>query len=196
MVRSASKPNVTAASCAAAAPLVIVSPRKSGLLAPTILSAATPWRDRFEFDTARFESSQPSQPSWSLSGDFRQSEKCRHFGRLAAKSPISSEEYRATRAEGRDFRGESPLDEFSISEILRLEGQRPVAFSRRPVRIRIHALQAYVTDVLKGTEMSPSALGVEKRKAAKVIRRHGGKFRICDVQGHAQRPEALPPDWQ
>ena len=35
------------------------------------------------------------------------------------------------------FRAQSLLDEFSISEILGLEGQRPVAFSRRPVRIRI-----------------------------------------------------------
>src|SRR5271156_2335262 len=37
--------------------------------------------------------------------------------RLAAKSPVSGEECRTPRTEGRDFWGESPLDEFSISEI-------------------------------------------------------------------------------
>jgi len=36
---------------------------------------------------------------------------------LAAKSPVSGEEYRASRAEGRDFQGESLLEKFSISEI-------------------------------------------------------------------------------
>ena len=147
MVRSAAKPNVKVTSGATATALVIASPRKSVLLAPTILSAATPWRDRFEFDTARFESSQLSPPSWSLPRNSQHWEKCRHFRRLAAKSLVSGEEYRAPRAEGREFPAQSLLDEFSISEILRLEGQRPVAFSRRPVRIRIRALQAYVTDV-------------------------------------------------
>jgi hypothetical protein len=51
-----------------------------------------------------------------------------------AKSAVSGEEYRAPRTEGREFPAQSLLDEFSIPEILRLEGQRPVAFSRRPVR--------------------------------------------------------------
>jgi hypothetical protein len=48
--------------------------------------------------------------------NYRRSEKCRHFGRLAAKSPVSGEESRSTREEGPDFQGESLLDEFSISE--------------------------------------------------------------------------------
>ena len=41
---------------------------------------------------------------------------------------------RAPCKEGRDFRRRSQLNEFSISEILGLEGHRPVAFARRPVR--------------------------------------------------------------
>jgi hypothetical protein len=57
------------------------------------------------------------QPKASLAGDFGYSRKCRHFRRLAAKSPVPGEEYRASRAEGRDFQGESLLDDFSISEI-------------------------------------------------------------------------------
>src|ERR1700730_10759836 len=39
------------------------------------------------------------------------------FRGLAAKSPVSGEEYWAFRAEGRDFWRESLLDDFSISEI-------------------------------------------------------------------------------
>jgi hypothetical protein len=41
----------------------------------------------------------------------------RHFRRLAAKSPVSGEGYRISRAKRREFGGESLLDEFSISEI-------------------------------------------------------------------------------
>jgi hypothetical protein len=36
---------------------------------------------------------------------------------LAARSPVSSEGYRTSRAKRREFGGESLLDEFSISEI-------------------------------------------------------------------------------
>jgi hypothetical protein len=38
--------------------------------------------------------------------------KCRHFRRLAARSPVSGEEIQASCAEGRDFRRESLLDDF------------------------------------------------------------------------------------
>src|SRR3979411_1402105 len=101
-------PNDAAAALASPAPI-----RFPGL---TILSAPTLCRDWLEFDTSRFESSMPSQPKASLAGDFGYSRKCRHFRMLAAKSPGSGEEYRAFRAEGRDFRRESLLDDFSISE--------------------------------------------------------------------------------
>jgi hypothetical protein len=49
-----------------------------------------------DFDSAipRFESWRPSQPKGSHARDFRHLEKWRHFGRLAAKSPVSGEEYR------------------------------------------------------------------------------------------------------
>jgi hypothetical protein len=79
-----------------------------------------PLERRFEFDTAR-----------SLPGDFRRSEKCRHFRRLSPKSLFSGAQCRTPRTEGREFRSESLLDEISISEILGAEEQRPVAFSRR-----------------------------------------------------------------
>jgi hypothetical protein len=64
---------------------------------PTILSAATPWRDRFEFDTPRFESSQPSQPPRSLASDSAHSAKTRHFRGLAARSLVSGKKFRAPR---------------------------------------------------------------------------------------------------
>ena len=93
-----------------------------------------PQRGRFEFDTARFESSPPSQPQWSLARDFGYSRKCRYSRRLAVKNPVSGEEFGAFRAEGRKSRGESLLDELSISEIWSGSVQRPVAFPQRPVR--------------------------------------------------------------
>ena len=91
-------------------------------LAPTILSAATPWKDS-EFDISRFESSQPSQSQGSLSWDFGHSEKSRHFRRLAAKSPVSGEECRKPPTEGRDFRGKSLLvnDRLKLPENRRFE---------------------------------------------------------------------------
>jgi hypothetical protein len=73
-----------------------------------------------------------SQPPRSLARDFRRSRECRHFRRLAAKHPVSGEEYRAPRAEGRDFRRKSLLDDFSISEIWIGTRQRPVACPQRP----------------------------------------------------------------
>jgi hypothetical protein len=66
----------------------------------------------------------PSQPPRSLPGDIGYSQKCRHFRRLAAKSPVSDEEFWRIRAEGRESRGESLLDEFSISEIW-MRSRRP-----------------------------------------------------------------------
>src|SRR6266851_3448076 len=56
-----------------------------------------------DFDSAipRFESSMPSQPQWSLACRFRCSEECRHSRGLAVKGPVSGEEYRASRTEGR-----------------------------------------------------------------------------------------------
>jgi hypothetical protein len=49
--------------------------------------------------------------------NFEYSRKCRHFRRLAATNLVSGEEFWRIRAEGRESRGESLLDEFSISEI-------------------------------------------------------------------------------
>jgi hypothetical protein len=51
---------------------------------------------------------------------------------MAAKSPVSSEGYRKSRAERREFRGQSLLDEFSISEFQERRAVRPVA--RHPAR--------------------------------------------------------------
>jgi hypothetical protein len=90
---------------------------------PVKIASGAPWRDQFEFDTSRFESSLPSQPPRSLAGDFGQSRKCRHFRGLADKSLVSGEKSRASRTKGREFRDESLLDEFSISEIW--EQERP-----------------------------------------------------------------------
>jgi hypothetical protein len=58
-------------------------------------------------------------------------------GGLVAKSPVSSEEIPASRTEGGELRSESLLGDFSISKIRIGVVQRPVAFPRRPVRIRI-----------------------------------------------------------
>src|SRR5262245_9480136 len=78
-----------------------------------------------EIDSAisRFESWHPSQPPRSLPGDSPHSTKSRHFRRLAAKSPVCAKEFWASRAEGRESRVESLLDDFSISEIW--ERERP-----------------------------------------------------------------------
>ena len=59
----------------------------------------------------------PSQPQRSLRRDFGYSGKCRRFRRLAAKSPVSGEEIRASRTEGGKTSIESLLGDFSISEI-------------------------------------------------------------------------------
>ena len=63
------------------------------------------------------------------------SAKRRHFRGLAAKSLVSGGKFWESRTEGPESRGESPLDDFSISEIWSGSVQRPVAYARRPVRI-------------------------------------------------------------
>jgi hypothetical protein len=95
---------------------------------------------KIDFAISRFESWRPSQPQGSLPGDFEYSRKCRHFRRLAATHPVSGEEFWRIHDEGRESRGESLLDEFSISEIWMGAEQRPVAFPQRPVRIRNQSL--------------------------------------------------------
>jgi len=65
----------------------------------------------------RFESWRSSQPQRSLGVDSAQSAKKRHFRRLAAKSLVSGEDFRAFCPEGRESDCESLLDDFSISEI-------------------------------------------------------------------------------
>jgi hypothetical protein len=79
----------------------------------------TDHREFGDFDSAipRFESWYPSQPSRSIPGDFSHFAKKRHFRRLAARSPVSSEEFRASRTEGLKSRGVSLLAGLSISEI-------------------------------------------------------------------------------
>src|ERR1700675_1097425 len=71
----------------------------------------------FDSDISRFESDMPSQPQWSLARRFRCLEECRHSRGLAVKGPVSGEEYRTSRTEGREFRRQSLLDEFSISKM-------------------------------------------------------------------------------
>jgi hypothetical protein len=61
--------------------------------------------------------SEPVPPRRSLARDFGHSRKWRHFRRLAAKKAVSGKGFWASRAEGREFRHESLLDDFSISEI-------------------------------------------------------------------------------
>jgi hypothetical protein len=68
-----------------------------------------------KFDTSRFESWQPSQPPGSLHGNFVCRRKCRHFRRLEGKDPVSRQEFWRNRTESRESRGESLLDDFSIS---------------------------------------------------------------------------------
>jgi hypothetical protein len=65
----------------------------------------------------------PSQPPGSLAEVPRHSENRRHFSRLAARSPVSGEGYRTSRAKSREFKGESLLDEFLISEIQERRGR-------------------------------------------------------------------------
>src|SRR5882757_56287 len=76
----------------------------------------------------------PSQPQWSPACRFRCSQECRHSRGLAVQSLVSGEENRMNRTEGREFRPQSLLDEFSISEFRNETVHRPVAFPRRPVR--------------------------------------------------------------
>ena len=49
--------------------------------------------------------------------DFGYSRKWRYFRRLAAQDPVSGEDFWRIPAEGREFCGESLLDDFSIFEI-------------------------------------------------------------------------------
>src|SRR5208282_2765725 len=100
------KPNAKGASGAAAAALVIASPARKSV------SRRRSYRLRrlghtFKFDTARFESSQPSQPPGSLAAIPWHSENRRHFRTLAARSPVSGEGYRTSRAKRQEFEGES-----------------------------------------------------------------------------------------
>ena len=67
-------------------------------------------RGRFVFDTS-------VRILAALAKDFGYSRKCRHFRRLAAKSPVSGEKFWEICAEGRECRGESLVGNFSISEI-------------------------------------------------------------------------------
>jgi hypothetical protein len=55
-------------------------------------------------------------PQRSLAGDSPHSAKRRHFRRLAVRSLVSGEEFRASRTEGPESRGVSLVDHFSISE--------------------------------------------------------------------------------
>jgi hypothetical protein len=69
-----------------------------------------------DFDSAipRFESWRPSQPTRSLPDDYLNSAKSRHFRRLAARSLVSGEEFRASRTDGPEAHGASLLAEFSL----------------------------------------------------------------------------------
>jgi hypothetical protein len=53
-----------------------------------------------------------SQPTRSRPGDFLNFAKSRHFRRLAVRSLVSCEEFRASRTEGLESRGVSLLAEF------------------------------------------------------------------------------------
>jgi hypothetical protein len=78
--------------------------------------------NKSDFDSAipRFESWRPSQPQASLAGDFGHSRKWRHFRGLECRDPVSRQEFSRIRTESRESRGESLLDDFSISEIWKL----------------------------------------------------------------------------
>jgi hypothetical protein len=102
---------------AAAAALVIASRRKFRFLAPTILSAATPWRDRFEIRhiAIRILAAQPAiavsrLPFLVLGG-------VSTFPRVSCEKPGLWRGILGVSRPGRESRGESLLDEFSISEI-------------------------------------------------------------------------------
>jgi hypothetical protein len=77
-----------------------------------------------------------SQPPGSLHRDFGYSRKCRPFRGLEGKDPVSRQELWRNRTESRESRGESVLDDFSISENWIRAVQRRVAFPQRPVRTR------------------------------------------------------------
>jgi hypothetical protein len=70
---------------------------------------------RLEFDTSRFESSEPSQPTLSLPGDCLSFAKRGHFRRLVATALVSGEESRPSCAESLRSRGKSLRTDFSIS---------------------------------------------------------------------------------
>jgi hypothetical protein len=99
--------------------LLVSAPPDHGLTASTT-----------EIDSviSRFESWHPSQPPGSLPGDFGYPRKRRPFRRLAAKSPVSGGEFQRIRAEGRESRGESLLDDFQYPKFGSGAVQRPVAF--------------------------------------------------------------------
>jgi hypothetical protein len=69
------------------------------------------------FAISRFESWHPSQPPWSLPGDFSDFAKSRHFRRLVAKSSVSGLESRRLLTESLDSGDVSLLAGFSISEV-------------------------------------------------------------------------------
>jgi hypothetical protein len=96
--------------------------RRHGQTSNKRLCALRRFRDRFEFDTARFESFQPSQPPGSLPDIFRYSEKCRHSRGLAGNRSVSGEENPTFPVVGGIFPDKSLLREFSISEIGQVVG--------------------------------------------------------------------------
>jgi hypothetical protein len=69
------------------------------------VASGAPWRDRFEFDTSRFELG------------FRVLTEVPTFQEVSGQEPGLGEEFPRIRAEGRESRGESLLGDFSISEI-------------------------------------------------------------------------------
>jgi hypothetical protein len=73
-------------------------------------------------DVPGFTRSYPRSPASHLGlfGDSLSFAKSQHFRRLGAKSQVSGEEFWASRAKRREFRVESLLAEFSISEIREL----------------------------------------------------------------------------
>jgi hypothetical protein len=91
--------------------------------------------------------------------DCSHSEKCRLVRRLAAGSSVSGKKNRTPRTEGRDFRGESLLGEFSISEIFGAEERRPVAFWAKLRASDEAHLQAKLTAARRRVR-SPIVLGM------------------------------------
>jgi hypothetical protein len=86
-------------------------------LGPEAFEALGRGRRDFDSPILRFESWRPSQPTRSLSGDFLNFAKSRHFRRLVARSLVSGEESRPSCAESLKSRGQSLRADFSISEI-------------------------------------------------------------------------------